>query len=62
MLKDAFCSYKVLLAILVINAFNKKKHAYRHKYSIQNNKMLYLQPFFINIIVSFSFINIFANC
>ena len=24
--------------------------------------MLYLQPFFINIIVSFSFINIFANC
>ena len=24
--------------------------------------MLYLQPFFINIIASFSFINIFANC
>ncbi len=33
MLKDAFCSCKVLLAVLAISAFNKKKHAYRHKYS-----------------------------
>ena len=39
-----------------------QKHACQHKKHIINNNMLDLQPFFIKIIVSFIFINIFANC